>query len=158
MKISQTHTMKLLFWITAPTILLSLGLVSVLNWKNNTPILSHENIIPSIILLGVFLLLANLKLKWKLDTNGFEFRFFPFIYKTQFIPINEIECIEIVTIHPLKDFGGWGLRWSSKYGKAYTTTGKTVIRLTLTNGKMLNFTAFNNTQLNDLKSQLPQIK
>jgi hypothetical protein len=55
--------------------------------------------------------------------------------------------VSIEKINPLRDFGGWGLRYSRQWGKAYTTSGKVVLRLVLRSGKMLNFTADPNTKL-----------
>ena len=157
MKISQTHTMRSYFLYALIISVLLFGLL--LAQSPNTSNSFMENWLPpSLITFFILSLLFSIDLTWELDSTGFTYRFLPFIWRRKFIPSQEIQSIEILDIRPFWDFGGWGLRWSSKYGKAYTTTGKTVIRLTLTNGKMLNFTAFKETDLSELKDILPQIK
>lgn len=156
MKISQTHTLRAHFLYALIISVLLFGLI-FLTSPNNIPY-TEKLLPPSLTTLFVLALLFSIQLSWDLDATGFSFRYLPFIWRRKFIPSQEIQSIEILDIRPFWDFGGWGLRWSSKYGKAYTTTGKTVIRLTLTNGKMLNFTAFKETDLSELKDILPQIK
>ena len=156
MKISQTHTLRANFLYALIISVLLFGLI-FLTSPNNIPY-TEKLLSPSLTTLFVLALLFSIQLSWELDATGFSFQYLPFIWRRKFIPSQEIQSIEILDIRPFWDFGGWGLRWSSKYGKAYTTTGKTVIRLTLTNGKMLNFTAFKETDLSELKDILPQIK
>jgi hypothetical protein len=157
MKISQTHTVRAYFLYALVISVLLFGLIFLTSPDNNLS-LTEKLLSPSIFTVVVVLLLLSIQLSWDLDATGFSFQYLPFIWRRKFIPSQEIQSIEILDIRPFWDFGGWGLRWSSKYGKAYTTTGKTVIRLTLTNGKMLNFTAFKETDLSELKDILPQIK
>lgn len=157
MKISQTHTMRSYFLYALIFSVLLFGLLIAL-YPNTSSNFIENWLPPSLITFFVLSLLFSVNLSWELDTNGFSYRFLPFIWRRKFIPIQEIQSIEVLNIRPLRDFGGWGLRWSFKYGKAYTTSGKTVIRLTLKNGELINFTASKDMNLSELKDKLPQIK
>ncbi len=157
MKISQTHTMRSYFLYALIFSVLLFGLLIAL-YPNTSNNFIENWLPPSLITFFVLSLLFSVNLSWELDTNGFSYRFLPFIWRRKFIPIQEIQSIEVLDIRPLRDFGGWGLRWSFKYGKAYTTSGKTVIRLTLKNGELINFTTSKDTNLSELKDKLPQIK
>lgn len=157
MKIAQTHTMRPYFLYALIFSVLVFGLL-IVQYPNTSNSFMENWLPPSLITFFVLSLLFSIRLTWELDSTGFTYRFLPFIWRRKSIPIQEIQSIEVLDIRPLWDFGGWGLRWSSKYGKAYTTSGKTVIRLTLKNGDILNFTASKDTNLSELQDKLPQIK
>jgi len=57
-------------------------------------------------------------------------------YTRFLIPVNEIASAEPVTYHPLRDYGGWGIRFSGK-GRAYSMRGNTGVQLTLTDGRRI---------------------
>ncbi len=154
MKISQTHTMKSYFWFAVPIVLVMWVIMFYNNTENPSTFLNVELIPPVIIIFLVLGLLWSVNLQWELDQNQFSFSFKPFIWKRKSYPINEIETIEFCTINPLRDFGGWGLRYSTKFGKAYTTHGNTVLRIHLKNQKILNFTAENTPELLQLIDSL----
>jgi len=50
------------------------------------------------------------------------------------IPFEEIQAVEAVTYSPLKEFGGWGLRFGGRGKQAWTTRGNRAAVLTLANG------------------------
>jgi hypothetical protein len=58
--------------------------------------------------------------------NGWVFR--------TYIPFSQIESMETVTYHPIKEFGGWGLR-GSKQKRAWTARGNRAVVLTLDDGR-----------------------
>jgi hypothetical protein len=49
-----------------------------------------------------------------------------------------VKSHEVITYSPLRDYGGWGIRYGSK-GKAYNVSGNRGVRLELSNGKRLLF-------------------
>ncbi len=52
------------------------------------------------------------------------------------VSFEEIEAAEVVRYHPIREFGGWGIRgWGKK--KAWTTRGDQAVRLHLTADRML---------------------
>lgn len=83
-----------------------------------------------------FILLLILSIKLKIEVNLFELNFsiFPFFIRPKRYKFSEIEKAEEITYHPLRDFGGWGIR----YGKgmwAYTAFGNRGVLILLKNGK-----------------------
>lgn len=150
MKISQTHQMTVIFWITLPILIVTLGLLLATSKPENI----YSFLPPVLILMGVMFLLFSIKLHWELSDTHFSFTYKPFVWKPKNIPMYEITHIELCKINPLRDFGGWGLRYSKKYGKAYTTEGNWVLRLHLKSNKMLNFTATKSTELEQLLETL----
>jgi hypothetical protein len=108
----------------------------------------NSDTLPALVLVGlVGSLLYTIKLTWSLNRKGFYYRYRPIIMKTRFVPREDIESITLEKINPLRDFGGWGLRYSKKYGKAYTTQGNYVLRIRLKSGAIINVTADPNTDL-----------
>lgn len=154
--ISQEHKMTWVFWITLPILSITLLLSVVLGWKKAdsrwsdltfADLLNLDTLPPFLIVGIVGFLIYNIKLTWRLHPNGFYYRYTPFVNKTRFIPAEDIENITLEKINPIRDFGGWGLRYSKKYGKAYTTQGNHVLRIHLKTGTLLNVTADPKTDL-----------
>jgi len=55
------------------------------------------------------------------------------------MPWANIESAELMKINPLKEFGGWGLRYG-KLGTAYTTRGRYILHIVQKKGKPINLT------------------
>jgi hypothetical protein len=51
----------------------------------------------------------------------------------------DIESLELKRINPLREFGGWGLRYG-KLGTAYTTRGRYILHIVQKTGKPINLT------------------
>ncbi|WP_161889243.1 DUF6141 family protein [Pontibacter russatus] len=49
-------------------------------------------------------------------------RFWPFHLRPVRIPLRTLRGYERITYKPLRDYGGWGIRWGMK-GKAYNVSG-----------------------------------
>lgn len=65
-----------------------------------------------------------------------EIRWFPFY--TRRVPLVEIETVAVRRYHPVREYGGWGIR--AKLGRddrALTVSGDTGVQLTLTGGRRL---------------------
>ncbi len=95
----------------------------------------------------LILLFAFSFLRLRINQNYFEYSFFPFTFKTTKIPWNEIQEIQFVNTDPISDFGGWGVRFSKKYGKAFITGNNEIIFLQLKNGKKRSFTIINKEKI-----------
>lgn len=76
------------------------------------------------------------KLHTKINSSGIHCKFFPFHFKWQSIPWNEVENSEIRTYKAIREYGGWGLRFNST-GKAYIIKGNSGLQLYLKNGKKI---------------------
>jgi hypothetical protein len=90
----------------------------------------------------VSLLLFTIKLNVIVYSEGLSFTFPPFIIKPKLFKWDDIESMELMNINPLKEFGGWGLRYG-RLGTAYTTRGKYILHVKLKNSKSVNFTIAN---------------
>lgn len=95
-------------------------------------------------ILIVFLLLflwfyLRLKLEVWIDNQGIHYRFFPLIFKERIISFAEIKKYEIRKYSPLLDYGGWGIKKSIRWGRAYNVSGNAGLQLYLNNGKKILF-------------------
>ncbi|MEA2708823.1 MAG: hypothetical protein QOF78_1424, partial [Phycisphaerales bacterium] len=67
---------------------------------------------------------------------GLRLQFFPFHNRR--IAIAQIESFEADTYQPLREFGGWGIKWSLRDSTtAYTVAGEEGVRLRLVSGEKL---------------------
>ena len=84
--------------------------------------------------LPLFMYTANLTIEVRSD--GLYFRYFPFHLSFHRIASEEIRGYEACTYRPIKDYGGWGIRFGRK-GKAYNVSGNRGVQLEFSNGKYL---------------------
>jgi hypothetical protein len=95
-----------------------------------------------VILLGIIfgialpLLFYVAELRVRITSDGVLVKFFPFQLSWEFYSYSEIKTFEKVQYHPLREYGGWGIRYGL-HGKAYNVSGNMGIRLTFLNGKKL---------------------
>jgi hypothetical protein len=66
------------------------------------------------------------------------YRFFPFHRSFHRIDYVDIESCEARTYRPIREYGGWGIRLSSR-GKAYNVKGDRGVQLVFTDGRRLLF-------------------
>ena len=85
---------------------------------------------------GVFFLFEKTKLFTTIYENRILLRFPPFFYKEKSIPARIIQKMEVRKYNPIKEFGGWGLRYGFK-GKAYNVKGNMGLQIQFINGKRL---------------------
>jgi len=75
-------------------------------------------------------------LKTQIDDRGVHYRFFPFHRRFRHIAWDELESVEVVAYKPIRDYGGWGIRYG-KAGKAFNTSGDKGLQLVFKNRKRL---------------------
>lgn len=75
-------------------------------------------------ILGLSALFLNMSLQTQIDKVGIWFRFFPLMGKPRQIKWAEVASLQIRACRPLREFGGWGLRYGAKGLRAYTTSGR----------------------------------
>jgi hypothetical protein len=68
--------------------------------------------------------------------DGIYICFFPFHWTFRRIAFTEVKQYEVRTFHPIKEYGGSGIRYGPK-GKAYTVSGDRGVQIELLNGKRL---------------------
>ena len=91
--------------------------------------------IVSIIFMGGFTYLFYvLKLIIEVRDDGLYIQFFPF--SRQLISFDNIKTCEVRTYRPIKEYGGWGIRYGKK-GKAYNISGNKGVQLDFYKGKPL---------------------
>jgi hypothetical protein len=73
----------------------------------------------------------------KVSGDAIYVRFFPFHLRFQKIPLAKLKDMKYVrTYSPIKDYGGWGIRYGLK-GKAYNVSGNRGVQLELLNGERI---------------------
>lgn len=94
-----------------------------------------------VILMGIFplggiLLFRYLTLKTIIDDEGVHYRFSPFQKKGKVIKLADILRYEVKEYSPIKDYGGWGIRWGlGKNGTAYNVSGNKGVLFEMKNNK-----------------------
>ena len=68
--------------------------------------------------------------------DGFYICFFPFHWTFRRIAFTEVKQYEVRTCRPIREYGGWGIRYSCKE-KAYNVSGDRGVQIELLNGKRL---------------------
>ena len=84
--------------------------------------------------LPFFMYVVNLTTE--VHSDGLYFRFFPFHLSFRRISAQEIRGFKSCTYSPIRDYGGWGIRFGRK-GKAYNVSGNRGVQLELSDGKHL---------------------
>jgi len=79
----------------------------------------------------VFFYIVNLTTEVRDD--GLYYRFFPLHLTFRRISWEDIKSCEARTYSPLREYGGWGIRWGAK-GKAYNIAGNRGVQFELSNG------------------------
>lgn len=102
---------------------------------------SWEIILGFVVGIGVPIAITALFLLLKLETevksDGIYVRYFPFhIRFKRFGPEDLSECYAR-RYKPIWEYGGWGIRYSLRNGKAYNTSGNQGVQLVFKNGKRL---------------------
>jgi len=90
------------------------------------------------VIFGIFLPLFIYKtnLTTEVRSDGLYVRYFPFHLSFHRMADQEIIGYEVCTYSPIRDYGGWGIRFGRK-GKAYNVSGNRGVRLELLNRKHL---------------------
>jgi hypothetical protein len=83
--------------------------------------------------LGFPIFFLSFGLTTELREDGLQIRFSPFYRR--FIGLQDIQSFAVKEYHPIKDYGGWGVKWSSKHGMAYNVSGNRGVQLELRDGK-----------------------
>lgn len=91
-----------------------------------------------IVMLLIAILLFRSRLIIEVRGDGFFYSFPILINRTRKINLADIESYVVGKYHPLRDFGGWGIRFGLS-GKAYNIKGKMGLQLVLKNGKKILF-------------------
>jgi hypothetical protein len=119
------------------------GVALMINYKYINPTPDFENTSGSIMgLICLTLILSGILCVWapyftlhvKLTSQNLQLRFWPI--KNKLIPASQITAWKIIEYRALKEYGGWGLRYSRKKGHwAYIMGGNQGVIISLANGE-----------------------
>jgi len=96
------------------------------------PILTLAGATLSFLVVVGLLGMANLTTEVRAD--GLVVKLFPLHGSFREISLDGVEAVEVTTYRPLADYGGWGIRVSSR-GTAYNVHGNRVVLITYAAGK-----------------------
>ncbi len=85
--------------------------------------------------IGFPLFFYSTKLITDVRTDAVYLRFFPLWSRT--VPLTDIVTYEARQYHPLREYGGWGIRFSPHKKRAYNMSGNRGVELKLTDGTQL---------------------
>ena len=86
--------------------------------------------------LALPLLFYVMNLTTEVREDGLYYRLFPFHWSFQSIGGSDIDKFESITYRPLRDYGGWGIRYGFN-GKAYNVSGNRGVQLQLRDGRQV---------------------
>ena len=122
-------------------ILLSFPIISVGPFDQN-----NINIYHVLIGLAIPILFYLFELRIKVNEDGFHYQFFPFHFKFHIIKLEDIDKFKALEYSPLKEYGGWGIKYGFK-GKAYNVSGNKGVRIFLNNGTNIMFGSQKHSEL-----------
>jgi hypothetical protein len=96
------------------------------------------NIVSIVIMCGLPILFWQMRLITRITSEGIYVRFTPFHLKEQFYAWDSIESAQVRTYSPLKEYGGWGIKYGfNGQGKVYNVAGNQGLQLVLKSGEKL---------------------
>ena len=134
-------------WLWLLLLLLTLGMSALFGYGiyrqlflgqvwGDRPMSDHALIISAVLTVavcgGTCLLFYTLRLITVVDNEGIRLRFFPLTRKH--IRFDAIRSCKAVRYHPIREYGGWGIRFS-RTGRAYNVSGDRGVQLELSTGK-----------------------
>jgi len=97
-------------------------------------------IVLMIMFVVTILLFSKMKLVTEVKNEGFLYKYPPFIIKFKLIRKEEIEKYEVRKYGPIREYSGWGIRYSwGKSGRAYNVKGNIGLQLYMVDGKKILF-------------------
>jgi hypothetical protein len=109
------------------------------SWENNpssTKYLVAILLFEMLFMGGIILLFLKMRLQVEIKSDGIYFRFPPLARKWKSIVKDEIARYEVRTYQPVLEYGGWGIKGSTK-NKAYNIKGNVGLQLYLKNEKKI---------------------
>lgn len=99
---------------------------------------------PDLVVIGMWILFGwafpvmvyTAGLTTEIRGDGIHIRFIPFHRQYRTMPFDAIQTYEARTYRPLKEYGGWGIRYGAA-GKAYNVSGNRGVQLVLLSGRKI---------------------
>ncbi len=94
--------------------------------------------VTGLIAIGLPILFWQMRLTTRVSSDGIRVRFVPFHFKEQFYPWDSIESAQVRTYSPLREYGGWGIKYGfNGQGKVYNVSGNQGLQLIFKSGEKL---------------------
>jgi len=103
-------------------------------WGTN-PMSDAGLIIVTAAMLLLSVAIFGAKLFTYINEVGVYVKFFPFHFRYKFYDWSNLHKVYVRDYKPIKEFGGWGIRFSIIAGRAFTMSGNKGLQLVLMNGK-----------------------
>lgn len=121
-----------LVWLV-PVAIIGYGLFVEL-WGGDHPISIFLLTSALIVSLIVAVWFNQIKLITEVRAEGVRIHFV-LMWAQRTIAWRDIQRVEAITYRPIKDFGGWGVRWATARGIVYNARGNRGVRMELSNGE-----------------------
>ncbi|HEY8959123.1 hypothetical protein [Chitinophaga sp.] len=139
----QSSVFRPIFLLTFIPVLAILIALLIKGIKHN----DLSDIIPAslfiLINLLVILILGMSKLTLLITETGISFSYRPYVVKNTTYNWEQIASVQLLQIDLLKEFKGWGKKYSKQYGWGYLTKGDYIIHLILKNGNKVTLSILN---------------
>lgn len=106
-----------------------------------------------ILFFSLCFLFGMIKLATIIDEAGIRYKMFPIHLKYRKLTWDMIESLEVIKYDPIKDYGGWGIRFGKK-GRAYNISGDKGLYMVLKTGNSLLIGTQKETELKDFLGRL----
>jgi len=93
---------------------------------------NNSLILATVVSLSVIVLFLLMRLETKITKEGISFKFFPLVKR--YYSFDKIETYKLINYGFV---GGWGIRFTMKYGTVYNTKGTKGLFIKLKNGKTM---------------------
>ncbi|MQG18778.1 MAG: hypothetical protein FI687_03265 [SAR202 cluster bacterium] len=142
------------WWIRIPILISSLFCIyiclqQILFSQSLTDSATTDIIVVVIILIigiGIPAFVQLVRLETTIQEQNLNVKYWPFHLKPIKFAIIDIKKAEAITYNPIKDYGGWGIRYGIK-GKAYTLNGNKGVLLTFNNTQKILIGSQNHKKL-----------
>ena len=124
-------------WLWAILSLSAIIPVSILMNNESFKLDATNFIVISMMLLPMILIYFT-ELRVEISDEGLKYQFYPFHLRVYEIKSEEIEKYNELIYSPLKDYGGWGIRYGFS-GTAYNVSGNKGVEIFLKNGTKILF-------------------
>jgi hypothetical protein len=118
----------------AVVLVVLLAMATLASWNATRAGLPASRQLLMFLPLAVVIPLLGMELQIAVDTAGVHVRMFPFAKRT--IAPAQIAQWEARTYRPIREYGGWGVRFGPR-GRAYNVSGNRGVELTLADGRRL---------------------
>jgi hypothetical protein len=128
--------------ISATIAVCGIGVVAFVSTMSQKPAKAPDPISLLACVLGVLLFVSVLVLMRvcnlcvEVRETGLFIRYFPFHLSFHRIQIEDVKSFQAVTYRPLREYGGWGIKYRRK-SKAYSVSGDRGVKLEFQSGRSL---------------------